>query len=1059
MSSAPARTGLVAPLLFVSGACALVYQVAWLRELRLVFGASSAASAAVLGVFMGGLGFGGLYFGKRVEASKNPLLFYANLEALVAVTAALTPLLVALARKVYLALGGQAALGAGGAMVFRLLLSAFVLAGPTFLMGGTMPAAARAVSRSDDLGRRSVALLYAVNTMGAVLGAVAANFILLEVFGQRLTLIIAALVNGLLAMLGRSLARNLPESPQAETGDAEAAPAEPADDTPRRLVIFTCVAAAIVGFAFLLMELVWYRMLAPLLGGSSYTFGLILALALAGIGIGGGLYSRREPSRKATVTGFAATCVLEALAMAVPLALGDRIAVLTILLRPLGALGLSGHVAAWTAVASIVVVPAAVAAGYQFPILIGLLGRGSRGVGRQLGVAYAANTLGAILGSILGGFLLIPHFGALASWRGTVVLLVATGTVALIVGRDRSRAFTGRAGAIAVLAATTLLLLRSPGPTAAWRHSPIGAGRSDGLAVGATANSLEDWAHSRRRSLLWETDGVESAIAVSVDNSYSFYVNGKSDGSAREDAPTQVMGGLIGAALLAEPHSALVVGLGTGSTAGWLGRVPTIDRVDVVELEPAMVRVARDCALVNEQVLDNARVHVSFGDAREYLLTAKGTYDIIFSEPSNPYRAGVSSLYTQEFYTAASRRLSDDGVFLQWLQVYEVDGWTMQVALATLSSVFPELSVWQTEVGDVVIVAAKKPLAVTADALRARLSGEPYARAMSVTWGAAGLEGFLAHHVAGSRAVAQIAANPEDVNVDDRNTLEYAFARTLGKPGLDVEVSLWATGLAARDDRVHVEGTVDWTEVEMRRAAFGRSKAPLEQAQTMQTAFGKYQARDVEGAEKAFRTLKREPRTLAELRLVAEGLADAGDDEAATLLPKLASLEPADARAVAARLAWARKDLAGAVDALVAAFTSYRTDPWFDLGIATRSIQLAVAVAAKDHALGARLYDALGPPFAVSNNDTNRTGARLEIADELGSVALCVEAVATFEPNVPWNLAFLERRASCYQMAQDPRKADAERDLAAFRSGMPRGLPVAAAPPPSASGGVSAPGL
>ena len=258
----------VAPLLFGSGFCALIYQVAWQRQLRLVFGASTAASAAVVAIFIAGLGAGGWWLGKRADRHPRPLALYALLETIVAVSAAATPLLVGLVARLYVALGGQATLGATGATVVRLVLSALVLGVPTFAMGGTLPAAARAIESADDTSRTRTGLLYAVNTLGAVVGCLAATFLLLEVFGTRRTLWIAALLNVLVALTARSRSRSLATASVA--GDDEPAARARA---PRRRGTFALVAAGVVGFAFFLMELVWYRMLGPLLGGTVFAFG------------------------------------------------------------------------------------------------------------------------------------------------------------------------------------------------------------------------------------------------------------------------------------------------------------------------------------------------------------------------------------------------------------------------------------------------------------------------------------------------------------------------------------------------------------------------------------------------------------------------------------------------------------------------------------------------------------------------------------------------------------------------------------------------------------------
>jgi predicted membrane-bound spermidine synthase len=300
----------VGALLFGSGFCALVYQVAWLRDFRLIFGASTAASAAVLAIFIGGLGVGSLLLGGRADRHPRPLLFYSQLEAVIALSAAASPILLMLVRQLYLASGGSMRLGIVLSTIVRLVLSVAVLVVPTVAMGGTLPAAARGVTRSGDVRRHDVALIYALNTLGAVAGCVLATFFLLELLGTHTTLWLAAAVNLLVAMFARQVDRTWGVDGAGEVDGAgrenpEISPnllAQPALSTlpaPSTLPAlstppapaFVLLASGTVGFAFFLMELVWYRLLAPLLGGSVFTFGLVLAVALVGIGIGGQFYT------------------------------------------------------------------------------------------------------------------------------------------------------------------------------------------------------------------------------------------------------------------------------------------------------------------------------------------------------------------------------------------------------------------------------------------------------------------------------------------------------------------------------------------------------------------------------------------------------------------------------------------------------------------------------------------------------------------------------------------------------------------------------------------------
>src|ERR1700730_3944117 len=504
----PVRTRLVALLLFGSGFCALIYQTTWFREFRLIFGASTAASAAVLGVFMAGLGFGGIILGQRAERKARPLAFYARLEILIAGSAALSPLFVFAARHLYIALGGTEAMGMFGGTIARLILTALIIGVPTFLMGGTLPAAARAAVAPDDLQRRSIGILYGANTLGAVTGAAAGTFYFFENFGNRMTLWSAATLNVIVALIAFHISRSTQDFKAGAEGSRGS---ERADSSLRASPMFVFVAAGLVGFAFFLMELVWYRMLAPLLGGSTFSFGLILAVALLGIGIGGAAYAIFGLQRSASLQFFALTCAAEAFFIALPYALGDRIAMAAMLLLPLGTLGFHGHIIAWTALCLIVIFPAAFVSGVQFPLLIALLGKGRKSVGSQTGAAYAWNTTGALIGALAGGFGFIPIFSAPGVWKIVIILLSALGLVgASLALHERWHWIRTTVPIVTVVAA--LAMLTATGPTAFWRHSEIGVGRI--TQYQGSPNETRELVQRIRRHTIWETDGTESSVAL-----------------------------------------------------------------------------------------------------------------------------------------------------------------------------------------------------------------------------------------------------------------------------------------------------------------------------------------------------------------------------------------------------------------------------------------------------------------------------------------------------------------------------------------------------------------
>jgi len=1040
-ASLPKLVWVVAPLLFGSGFCALVYQIGWQREFRLIFGASTAASAAVIAVFMGGLGLGGLLLGPRADRRANPLRFYAALELAVAVTAAATPALLNLARSAYLSLGGTVVLGAWGGTAVRLVLAGLVLAPPTLLAGGTLGAAARAIELESDRRRRATALLYGVNTLGALAGCLAATFWLLEAFGTRATLWLAALLNVVIAVAAVAISsRGLPAAgvPREEPKGAARAAAAPA--------AFVLASAAIVGFGFFLLELVWYRMLGPILGGTVYTFGLVLAMALAGIALGGVLYAVAFGRTPVGLQAFAATCLLEAAGVALPYALGDQIALLALALRPPAGAVLAGYVLGWTIVTAIVVLPASIVAGAQFPLLVALLGEGRERVARHLGRAYFWNTAGGIGGALAGGFGLLPVLTAPGCWKAVALALALLAVAAIVVDRGRAPWSPAVVGIGAVVVAA--MVFGADGPTAAWRHGSIGVGRATAPA-GPGPNAQRAWIHEQRRSVPWEREGVESSVAVQTLAGLSFVVNGKVDGNARNDAPTQVMSGLLGALLGPSARRSMVVGLGTGSTAGWLAAVPGMERVDVVELEPAILEFARMCGPVNQQAMDNPRVRVVTGDAREVLMAGRGRYDLVFSEPSNPYRAGVASLFTREFYESVASRLEPDGLFLQWVQAYEVDERTISSVIATLADVLPEVEVWQVHQIDLLLIGSRRPLRHDGAALRARIREEPFATGLRAAWRATELEDVLARFVAGPALARHVRASGQVANTDDRNSVEFSFAQTLSRSGLFDVLRLRQDAAAIGADRPALGGAVDWGRVARQRLAIytiAGSPAPLrpgaldpERARTQ--AHAQYLAGELAKAVATFASQPDPPEGAVETTLFAEGLADAGDQGAIPYIQALRAIEPVEAEAATARLAFRMGQTELARDALVAALVHYRTSPWPSQIAMAHALGLLEELAAARPDMVPVLFEALAEPFAVAALEEPRRLVRLHLASMGGVSERCRDALLAFEPYVPWQADVLEYRANCYQRTRDPRATHARAELQEFLRQEPAPLP------------------
>lgn len=815
----------IAGLLFLSGFCALVYQTVWLRELRLIMGASTPATATVLAIFMGGLGLGGLILGKRADKVKRPLAFYARLEAGIAVLSAITPFILDAGRSIYLGLGGTLVLGIFMGTIVRMVISVIVLIGPTLLMGGTLPAAARAARSLADVSNKNLALLYGANTLGAVAGAVLSTFHLLEFHGNRKTLWMACLINVFVFVLARSQSRRIEAGSDGEGITEQGSTEKVREPLSRGLVVstpgwFILLAATVSGLVFFLMEIVWYRMLGPIMGGTTFTFGTILAVALLGIGIGGLLYSFR-PNRVPLLNSFAWTCALEAFFLIIPYALGDRIAETALALRTFGLFGFWECVAGWTFISTIVVFPAAVVAGYQFPLLISLLNPEDERFAWKIGLTYGFNTAGCIAGSLLGGFGLLPLLTAPGVWRLAVMLVAALSLVTILLSLGKREVlFSASRIALFVIVILAVVFSFSEGPSAVWRHSGIGVGRAYPLTERTAMSEYETWKKERKAGIVQEWDGAESSVALAnFSDGLAFFVNGKSDGHTITDAGTQIMAGLIAGLLHDDPKTSFVVGLGTGSTAGWLAAIPSMERVDVAEIEPVISKVAEACGPVNHEAMKNPKMNVISGDGREIIMSSPRKYDIIASEPSNPYRAGISSLFTVDFYNSVAARLNRGGIFVHWVQAYEIDASAIWTIYTTLTEVFPYVETWRTISGDITLLASKEPFHFDIPRLRKRIASQPYSDALRFAWHVDSLEGFLARRIAGAQLAQKIHSLPvKTINTDDQNHLEFDFARSVGKQRNFSAEQIYIEGRKFPDfDALLSDPHVDRTEVERRR--------------------------------------------------------------------------------------------------------------------------------------------------------------------------------------------------------------------------------------------------
>jgi hypothetical protein len=398
--------------------------------------------------------------------------------------------------------------------------------------------------------------------------------------------------------------------------------------------------------------------------------------------------------------------------------------------------------------------------------------------------------------------------------------------------------------------------------------------------------------------------------------------------------------GMIPAALHPAPKRSLVVGLGTGESAGWLGVIPSMERVDVVELEPVVLDVARACAPLNAGAMSNPKVKITIGDAREVLLTSGETYDVIASEPSNPYRAGIASLLTKEFYEAARDRLAPHGFLSQWVQSYGIHSGTMQTIYATLTAVFPHVQTWWTTTGDVVLVASVDPIVIDADALRRRIGAEPFRSATFSVWRIRTAEAFLARMFANERFALAAAKGSRQLNTDDRTVIEFGFARSLDESVGTLYRRIADDAAQAGEDRpVAIRGTVDW---------------------------------EVVGRNRPWKLDRTRPVDLGQLALSALDMADRGDARAEAHAAVVAQAQKTEADVILATLRTRERRYDQAAALVAGALVSLRTDAWPQQEFTAKAVSLAIELARTSPERARAMHSALSQPFAVHRPSTGR---------------------------------------------------------------------------------------
>jgi spermidine synthase len=721
---------LLVAVFIVSGAAGLIYESIWSRYLGLFVGHSAYAQIIVLVIFLGGMSLGAHVAGLRSRGIRSPLLWYAAVELIAGAIAlgfhdafgAVTSLAY---DSLFPALNGSSLIAVKWGIAGLLILPQSVLLGATFPL---MSAGVIRMAREEASPGRILGTLYFANSLGAAVGVLLAGFVLIEMVGLPGTLLTAGILNIVAALVvGLIARRHARESPPAI--DLRLALTEEGSEARGRVYRPLLVVACGTAIASFIYEIAWIRMLSLVLGSATHSFELMLSAFILGLALGA-LWIRnradaiRDPVRFLGIMQW----VMGILAIAtLPLYVAsfEWIAVVINTVQE-NANGYRVFQISRYAIALLVMLPATFCAGTTLPLITRVLMLSGAGE-RAIGTVYAVNTLGSIVGVALAGLFLMPLLGLKGLLVLGAALDIALGFWLMSMRRPRADerarlpawqrsatsslalpafATAGLLALIALVADFDLARITS----GVYRHGVVADGDSYTFPFykdGRTATV------SMRRG----TDGFMTLATngkpdASLDKDWMDTVNTKDNLRLTRDIATQVLLPLIALAHAPRAQSAAVIGHGSGMSSHVLLGSPQLKELVTIEIEPEMIRASRLFRPANRRVFDDPRSSFVIDDAKSYFASSGRQFDLILSEPSNPWVSGVSGLFTVEFYERVKRQLSDSAVFGQWLHLYELNDGLVTSVLAAIDTVFPAYEIFYTSNSDILVVASKDSLRI-----------------------------------------------------------------------------------------------------------------------------------------------------------------------------------------------------------------------------------------------------------------------------------------------------------------------------------------------------------
>lgn len=703
------------PIFFLSGFSALTYEIIWARMLSIVFGSTVEAISAVVTAFMSGLAIGSYFMGKWADGRKDILLIYSLTELAIGIISLSFYFIIISLPDIYYTLNlnieNAPFLFYYNGRHIRYALQFLLVAAPTLMIGATFPLMVKAYISSRNYIGEGSSIIYAVNTFGAVIGAFFGGFFLMPLFGIRMTLFIAVFINIALA-LAIYLIRRFRLSAPSGTASAdntiklkELLYSTESSKTPPLIGRSVMAILALSGFAAMAYQIAWTRLLSMVIGNSVYAFSAILTTFLAGIAMGSLLFVRQidRVKDKLLLLGIVQGVLFLTVILCLPL-MDSLPALFIALFRGLSGTFLGLALIDFIIVSSAIFIPTLLM-GITFPIAIRIYTNKTDLIGEEAGMLYSINTIGCIFGAFLTGFYFIPLFGV----QKTIIAISGLNLVAAVIFILQSETLRYRMKAIAASASVAfyfLSLLMMP----QWNVGLLNLGvyfNADffQMAEGHMIGMKRFYDESK---LIYYEEGTGGTVGVTeAHNHLSLQINGKTDGgTSTVDIPPQILVSAFPLIMHPDPKFVEIIGLGSGISTGTATMFP-VSKIACIELLPEVVKANRFFSSFNHDALKDERVNLIIDDARHHLTYHEQKYDVIISEPSNPWITGVSNLFTLEFFEIVKSRLKEGGIMSQWIQLNSLDTKELKVLLNTFKTVFPYVTVWASSPQDLVVLGSK----------------------------------------------------------------------------------------------------------------------------------------------------------------------------------------------------------------------------------------------------------------------------------------------------------------------------------------------------------------